>query len=121
MTPAEVRAVAVGLPGVEDGSTDERLGFGFSGKGLAWTFMQRDTLRQKRWPNLDVLAVSCSLEDKAMRLEAAPDIFFTDPHYNGYPAVLVRLPVIEADHMADLLRQGCDYLVSRPKKRPRAK
>ncbi len=121
MTPDQVREVAASLPGIEDGSTAERLGFGFDGKGLAWTFMQRDTPRQKRRPNLDVLAVSCSLEDKALRLEVAPDIFFTDPHYNGYPAVLVRLPVIDAGHMADLLRQGCDYLASRPKKRPRTK
>jgi hypothetical protein len=24
-----------------------------------------------------------------------PDAFFTEPHYDGYPAILVRLPAID--------------------------
>ena len=121
MTPDEVRAVAAGMPGVEDGSTAERLGFGFGGKGIAWTFMQRDNPRQKRWPNLDVLAVSCSVEVKDLRIEAAPDTFFDDPHYHGYPAVLVRLPRVEAAEMTDLLQAACEFQASRPQKRKMAK
>jgi hypothetical protein len=32
-----------------------------------------------------------SLTTKDMMIEAEPGKFFTEPHYNGYPAVLVRL------------------------------
>jgi hypothetical protein len=26
-----------------------------------------------------------------------PEVFFTEPHYDGYPAILVRLPAIDLD------------------------
>jgi hypothetical protein len=29
-----------------------------------------------------------------MLIAANPDVYFTEPHYNGYPAVLVRLEAI---------------------------
>jgi len=29
--------------------------------------------------------------------------FFTEPHYNGYPAVLVRIPAIEVDVLETVL------------------
>jgi len=119
MSPEEVRRIALDLPGVSDGSTDERLGFGFADKGIAWTFMQRNTPKQKRWPNLDVLAVSCPIERKDLLIEAAPDRFFDDPHYHGYPAVLVRLPLIDAAEMTELLEAACAFAASRPKRRKR--
>ncbi len=31
------------------------------------------------------------------------EVFFTEPHYNGYPAVLVRLPKIELDLLTEVL------------------
>jgi hypothetical protein len=34
-------------------------------------------------------------EEKQAMLALDPDIFFTEPHYDGYPAVLVRLPAID--------------------------
>ncbi|MBI8988165.1 MmcQ/YjbR family DNA-binding protein, partial [Corynebacterium sp. CCM 8863] len=39
-----------------------------------------------------------------MLIEAAPERFFDDAHYRGYPAVLVRLAEIDADELAGLLR-----------------
>jgi hypothetical protein len=29
--------------------------------------------------------------------------FFTEPHYSGYPAVLVRLDAVDEDELEDLL------------------
>ena len=34
-------------------------------------------------------------EEKAVLIAAEPEKFFTEPHYNGYPAVLVRLDAID--------------------------
>jgi len=49
-------------------------------------------------PNPEVLAVRvASLAEKEELLAADPEKFFTEPHYNGFPAVLVRLPAIDAD------------------------
>jgi hypothetical protein len=29
--------------------------------------------------------------------------FFTEPHYHGFPAILIRLPAIETDELRELL------------------
>ena len=34
-------------------------------------------------------------EEKQALIAADPEKFFTEPHYNGYPAVLVRLDAID--------------------------
>jgi hypothetical protein len=41
--------------------------------------------------------------EKAALLAADPDKFFTEPHYNGYPAVLVRLRAVSAAELRALL------------------
>jgi len=120
-TRALVRALSHDFPGVTDESDAERLVFSIGERGFAWTFMQRDTPRQKRWPNIDVLAVSCALDHKELLTEVAPDIFFDDAHYRGYPAVLVRLPVISADELADLLKKACTMQAAKPRKRSKTK
>lgn len=33
-------------------------------------------------------------------------VFFTEPHYDGYPAVLVRLAAIDADLLETLLNDA---------------
>lgn len=118
---AQVRKLAAALPGAADDSTADHLAFSISDRGFAWTFMQRDTPKQKRRPNIDILAVSCPLDHKELLIEAAPDIFFDDAHYQGYPAVLVRLPVISEDELARLLAKGHAIQLSKPPKRKRSK
>ena len=114
-----VRQLAAAIPGARDDSTDDRLAFGCGERGFAWTFMQRDAPKQPRRPNLEVLAISCPLETKALLVEAAPDIYFDDPHYNGFPAVLTRLTVIGEDELAERLAAAVAYEISRPPKRRR--
>ena len=41
--------------------------------------------------------------DKQSLIAADPDKFFTEPHYNGFPAILVRLPAIEVAELDELL------------------
>ena len=41
-------------------------------------------------------------------------VYFTTPHFNGYPAVLVRLADIGVDQLADLLEEA--WLVQAPKR-----
>ena len=37
---------------------------------------------------------------------ADPEKFFTEPHYNGFPAVLVRLPAVTAAELRQLLGEA---------------
>jgi hypothetical protein len=41
--------------------------------------------------------------EKEELLAADPEKFFTEPHCNGFPAVLVRLPAIDAGELAELI------------------
>jgi hypothetical protein len=77
---------------------------GAKSKGLAWEWRERIHPKQPKVPNPDVLAVRvANADEKRMLLDADPDIYFTEPHYNGFPAVLVRLSAIEVDELAELL------------------
>jgi len=57
------------------------------------------------------------LDEKELLLAGRPEIFFTTPHFNGYPAVLMRIPTLERldrDELEDLL---VDAWLTRAQKR----
>lgn len=63
-------------------------------KGFVWVWMERIAPKKPRVPQPAVVAVRvASLEAKEFLLSLDPNKFFTEPHYDGFPAVLVRLPV----------------------------
>lgn len=104
-TPEDVRCIALSLEGVVDDSRSDRLAFAVAGKpGFAWSWLERVKPKAPRVPRLDVLAVRCPIGRKEILLEAAPDIYFEDAHYAGYPAILVRLGVIPDDELVALLK-----------------
>ena len=116
---AAVRRLARKLPEVKDNSSAERLVFEVSVKGFAWTFMERVVPKKPRRPRLDVLAVRCPIEKKEMLIDVAPERFFDDDHYRGYPAVLVRLEEIAEDELRDLLAEACSLTAAAKPKRSR--
>jgi hypothetical protein len=96
-TQADVRRIALALPGV----TEARDRFAFTvardGKprGFVWTWNERVEPEKPRVPRPAVLAVRVRDQgEKAALLAADQDVFFTEPHYDGFPAVLVRLPAV---------------------------
>ncbi len=102
-----LEALALALPEVSGGVAESgQFNFEVGGKGLAWTYLARPSPKARRAPVPGVVAIRCPLETKEMLIAAAPDRFFDDDHYRGYPAVLVRLAQIEADELAGLLRQA---------------
>lgn len=104
-TQADVRRITCGLPEVvqEPG----RFSFAVAGKAFAWVWMERTDPKRARVPNAEVIAVRVANEvEKEVLLALDPEVFFTEPHYDGYPAVLVRLPAIELDLLAEILVQA---------------
>jgi hypothetical protein len=107
ISPDRVRQIALALDGTIDQSRDERLVFSRRGNaGYAWTFLERVHPRKPRVPRPGVLAVRCPIGRKAVLLDLAPDIYFDDDHYLGYPAILVRLDVIPEDELAAILKDA---------------
>jgi hypothetical protein len=102
----DVRRIALSLPD----TTEDSGHFAFSvrngakQKGFAWVWMERPESKKPRVPRPDVLAVRVANRDEKEALLAAdPQKFFTEPHYNGFPAVLVRLPAIDTDELVELI------------------
>ena len=71
---------------------------------MCWVWKERVDPKKSRIPNPAVLAVRTDgLGDKEMLLASDPDVFFTEPHYNNFPAVLVRLEKIGIGELEELL------------------
>jgi hypothetical protein len=103
---SDVRRIALSLPDVEEAAEGFAFGVrrGVTSKGFAWVWQERVEPKKPRVPNPGVLAVRVVNEaEKQELIAAAPDRFFTEPHYNGFPAVLVRLAAVEGDELRELL------------------
>jgi len=106
---ADVRRIALSLPETEEG--DGRFAFSVRNKGklkgFAWVWMERVQPKKPRVANPGVLAVRVANGgQKEALLAADPKKFFTEPHYNGFPAVLVRLAEVNARELRMLLEEA---------------
>jgi len=106
---SDVRRIALSLPETSEGEGH----FAFSvrskekQKGFVWVWMERVEPKKPRVPNPDVVAVRVADQDeKEMLLAADPEKFFTEAHYSGFPAILVRLPAIGVDELAALITEA---------------
>ena len=103
---ADVRRIALSLPDTVE--VVDRFGFSVLNKGkakqFAWLWKERVDPKKARVPNHGVLAVRVANEgDKAVLLAAESEKFFTEAHYNGFPAVLIRLAAIDVDELEELI------------------
>ena len=108
-THDDVRRIALSLP--ETRESDGRFAFSVRNKdkdkGFAWSWMERVQPKDPRIENLDVLAVRvANAAEKEMLLASDPNTFFTEPHYRGFPAILIRLEAFSVDELEELLTDG---------------
>jgi hypothetical protein len=61
--------------------------------------------RMRTGPDALVMRVSDMGEREAL-LQGQPDAFFTTPHYDGYPAVLIRLESVDPQELAELVEEA---------------
>src|SRR5947207_1635551 len=101
----DVRRIALSLPeAVEDPA---EFHFRVDGKLFVWAWNERVDPRWARVPRSDVVAVRVRDEsEKEILIDMEPRVFFTEPHYDGYPAVLVRLTEIDLDLLAKLVHDA---------------
>ena len=95
-TQEDVRRIALALPA----TTEHPDGFRFlvDGKAFVWSWLERLDSKRARVPNPDVVAVRVGNEfEKESLIDMNAEVFFTERHYDGYPAILVRLPAIDLD------------------------
>jgi hypothetical protein len=99
-----VRELGISFPEVE-ASSSGRIAFSVRGKGFAWEARERDG---------GGLAVRVDRDEKQLFLDANPDVYFTSPHYNGYPAIQIRIDAIDRDELRERLEDA--WLIQAPKK-----
>jgi hypothetical protein len=93
VTEDDVRRAALSLP-----ATTEKPSYGTPG------FRVKDKLFARIREEGDVLVVWVEdLGEKEALIAAQPETFFTTPHYDGHPTVLVRFGEVEVDELTELL------------------
>lgn len=108
-TRADVRRICLSLPETEEGKNHFAFSVRNKGKlkGFVWVWMERVNPKKPRVPQPKVIAVRvANLDDKEVLLSLAPEKFFTEPHYNGFPAVLVRLSAITVRELRPLITEA---------------
>ncbi len=110
----DVRRIAMALPGTTE--TDGDCRFRVNGEQFAWPWRERVHPKKTKVERRDVLVVPVEdFEEKFALIEAEPEIFFTEPHYDGSMMVLVRLAAIEEPRLAELLSDARDIVIEKSK------
>jgi hypothetical protein len=109
LTQDDVRNIALSLPGAEE-SPDY---FAFhvmtkdKGKGFVWAWRERIDPKKARVPNARVIAARTrNVAERDLMIESDPQVFFTEPHYNGYPAVLLRLDAVSRETLEIVITEA---------------
>jgi len=112
----DVRRIALSLPGAREvaGRFAFSIRSGKKEKPFAWVWLERLAPKKARVPNPKVLAVRVAdLDEKDALLALGGKKFFTEPHYDGFPAVLIRLRAVGARELRALLAQGLESVAKR--------
>ena len=107
----DVRAIALSLPE----TAEDNDAFSVVGKGFVWPWRERVHPKKKKVKRFDVVALRTDgVAEKETLIKSDPEKFFTEDHYNGYAAVLLRLGAVDADELRELLTDA--WRVQAPKR-----
>ena len=107
---SRVRAIAMKMPEVEEGTTFGYPAFKVKGATFAW-------FPKKKEVEPGTLAVRMSILERDHRMFAKPKIFYVTPHYKDYTAGLARVELMSSAALRELLQSGYDFVVSTAKRR----
>ena len=119
----DVRAIALSLPDTDEVVDGHRGGAAWRTRNGVFVWERtagKVDLAQlaalgRSWPDSIVVGVRTDgLDGRQALLETFPDAFFTIPHFDGYPAVLVRLDEIELDLLREIVTDA--WLLRAPKR-----
>ena len=115
----DVSRLALTLPEADEGTT--------YGGNRAWTVRKKLFVWERPLRKSDLAALGDAAPDgpilgarvehliaKEALLADEAGVFFTTPHFDGYPAVLIRLPDIELDLLEEVVTEA--WLVRAPKR-----
>jgi hypothetical protein len=114
----DVRRIALALPETTERTSREHAFWRVRDKGFVWERpLRASDLRAlgDAAPTGPILGARVEhLGAKEALLADDPDVFFTTPHFDGYPAVLVRLERIRVAELDELITEA--WLARAPKR-----
>jgi hypothetical protein len=96
-THEDVRRIALSLPETTEEPWYGTPGYKVKGKGF---------LRIRSNDEGGLVVFVADLGEKEAMLASSPKKYFTTPHYDGYPAVLVHLPAIGVKELREVITES---------------
>jgi hypothetical protein len=100
----DVVAIGTALPHVQESTSYRTPALKVDGKLIA----------RLRTEAEGALMVRCALEEKAALLADGNPAFFSTAHYDGYPAILLKLELLDRQQLAELLHAA--WMIQAPAK-----
>lgn len=115
----DVRSIALALPGaIEEVSSTGKAAWIVNQKFFAWERPLRKSDIAALGANAPTGAIlgvrTADLEMKEVLLLDDPGVFFTTPHFDGYPAVLIRLGRVTKKMLREVIEEA--WLARAPKR-----
>jgi hypothetical protein len=104
-------AFALSLPGTELSTSYGKPAVKVNGRAFLYTgHEQRSSF-----------GVAIGLDTVEMLKETDPDTFWQSPHYEGWPAVLIRFDSADPERVRSVIERSRDWTAAKPPPRPRRK
>ena len=104
-------AFALTLPGTELSTSYGKPAVKVNGRAFVYSGRESETS----------FGIGIDMDTVEMLKETDPDTFWQTPHYEGWPAVLIRFDSIDPERVRDVVRRSHEWTAAKPKPRPRAK
>lgn len=114
----DVRRIALDLPETDEGSSHGNRSWRVKEKGFVWERpLRRGDLEALGDAAPDGPILGARVENE-MAKEALiandPDVFFTTPHFDGYPAILIQLENISVEDLTEVIVEA--WIARAPKR-----
>lgn len=118
----DVRDIATALPETHEKIDGARGGITWRTKNGAFAWEREPSKTDhaalaalgREWPSGTIIGIRTDGEHaKEALLQAHPDAFFSIPHFDGFPAVLVRLDTIDPELLREVIIES--WLLKAPK------
>jgi hypothetical protein len=100
----DVRRLASQLPEAKEDTSYRKPSFKVRGKVFAAMSPHEE----------GALVVRVNLMKKPLLIESRPDVYFSTPHYDGWPSLLIRLDAVDDEALRERLEDS--WLIAAPAK-----
>jgi hypothetical protein len=104
-------AFALSLPGTELSTSHGKPAVKVNGRAFLYTGHEQDTS----------FGVAIDLDTVEILKETDPDTFWQSPHYEGWPAILIRFASPDPERVHSVIERSREWTAAKPPPRPRKK